>query len=107
MVLFEMFYIAVIFYSVILSFVLIYNGASNRLKAPINIGFINLACSIFAPLITYSYSFIPGKNGAAAVLESLGAGNIIALIVVAANGFIVYTFAYSIYSVIRKPDRKL
>lgn len=107
MKLFEMFYIAVIFYSVILSFILIFYGANNRLKAPMNIGFINLGCTIFAPLITYTYTFVSGKTGASAVLESLGAGNILGFIVVFANAFIIYTFTYSIYRLTKKPERKL
>ena len=107
MQLFEMFYIAVVFYSVILSFILIFKGASTRLRAPLNIGCINLACSIFAPLITYTYTFSKGERGVAAVLESLGAGNALAFIVVLANSFIIYTFVYAIYMVIKKPERRL
>ncbi len=104
----ELVYLAVIFYSVILSFILIFSGAKHRLRLPINIGVINLFCSIFAPLITYAYTFgDTDKKGVAAVLDSMGSGNILAFVVVLANAFIIYTFVYAIYFIIKKPDRKL
>lgn len=104
----ELFYLALIFYSVIISFILIFSGAKKRLRMPINIGVINLFCSIFAPSITYAYTFgEDNQTGVEAVLSSMGSGNILAFLVVLANAFIIYTYVYSIYYIIKKPDRKL